>query len=175
MIIVEGPDLAGKTTLCERILEHMHRHGYPYVPRHLSRLPYCFLWQHYYNLISPFVVQDRFHLSEIPYAKVRGDVPILDSWSYQIVDGWLKSVGAVQVVLIPTPEVLEARWRKDEMYTLEQVQEVRANYLVMTNDRNVWYDAIYEVTDPDKGPNEEFIEDLCELAMKRHDYVESCS
>jgi len=74
MLILEGADQLGKTTLANKLLKELHKRGYPYVYRHFTRLPDC--WKYpmsYLAHVSEPVVQDRFHMSEIVYTYMRNE------------------------------------------------------------------------------------------------------
>lgn len=128
MIILEGTDLVGKTTLAKRLVELLDDRGYIY--RHLSRLPDAFDRYHgYARLMSRCVVHDRFHMSEVVYSYARGDRSTkLCPETYRLVDAKLRLVPALTVVVTAADASLVARHReraKDEMYDAELV--LRAN------------------------------------------------
>lgn len=134
MLIIEGPDLVGKTTLARELVRKITERGHPHVYHHLSRLPDSFdrYWG-YYRLASPFVVQDRFHMSEPLYAWARGDEPGkygLTPERYRQVDGMLRLVGAFTVVLFAAdPVILDQRFDKSrEMYGLDLIRQVNFAY-----------------------------------------------
>ena len=117
MLIVEGPDGVGKTTLCRKLLESLPTHIYA----HFSRLPagFDYYWG-YVERASRYIVQDRFHLSEVAYARARGDSSRLDTESYQILDGHLRLLGAYTILVTATQDLLASRWGPDQMYSLEK-------------------------------------------------------
>lgn len=124
MLIVEGADLAGKTTLCQQLLKSLPDHVYS----HYTRLPdgHDGFW-HYVQSASKYHVQDRFHLSEVVYARVRGEETNLNLW-YDLLDGLLKwHFQAFTVLLIPTDRSIAERWREGEMYEKHKVLE--ANHI----------------------------------------------
>lgn len=123
MLIIEGSDLTGKTTLAKTLLKELK--GFKY--QHLSRLPDEFdrYWD-YCRLVNPGIVQDRFHMSEPVYARVRGDETTLGPEQYRLIDAMLRCYGAFTVVLICEDDaLLESRWREGEMYDVSSVK--RAN------------------------------------------------
>lgn len=128
MLIIEGPDLVGKTTLCKKLVELLPGHIYS----HLTRLPDEFdrYWG-YVERMSPGVVQDRFHMSEICYATMRGDLDKsqLDPETYRLVDAKLRLLGAMTVVVFGSNELMHERlWDKElrqgEMYRATQIENV---------------------------------------------------
>lgn len=117
MIIIEGADLLGKTTLAKRLV-HLH-HGYVYA--HFTRLDKKFDYVNgYIARASRRVVQDRFHMSEVVYSMARGEDPMVSEEEYRYVDGYLRRLGAYTVVVTASPEyyetVLRCRMRSEEMY-----------------------------------------------------------
>lgn len=120
MLIVEGPDLAGKTTLCKKTLEYLTDHVYA----HFSRLPKHFdYYEMYIDRMSRYIVQDRFHMSEIVYARVRNEEPNISHNRYRMLDAQAILHGGFTVVLFASkPEdTLLTRWREGEMYDQDRV------------------------------------------------------
>jgi hypothetical protein len=132
MIIVEGADLVGKTTFCTGLLERDYCQENGMVYSHLSRLPPG--WDHVRSYIERAcrnVVQDRFHMSEPVYARVRGEETKLTPEKYRLVDAYLRTLGAVHVVIVASLEsTIARRWREGEMYDLNKV--IHANTLFKT-------------------------------------------
>lgn len=125
MIIVEGADLVGKTTLCKKLVERLPGHVYA----HFTRLPDSFdrYWG-YHERASRGIVQDRFHMSEVAYAAMRGDLGSsgLTPEVYRLVDARLRRLGCMTVLLVAEPELLERRMREGEMYNISQILHVNA-------------------------------------------------
>lgn len=117
MLILEGGDSTGKTTLAKRLLKELPRHIYC----HFSRLPPAFdyYWD-YCDRMSRYVVQDRFHLSELVYAKVRGVPTNLNPETYRLVDAQLRVMGAYVVKICAAQSLIEKRWDKTQMYSFDE-------------------------------------------------------
>lgn len=113
MLIVEGPDGVGKTTMCQALVRQLHDHVYA----HFTRLPDGFdrYWG-YVERASPLVVQDRFHMSEIAYSRARDDETALTPETYRLVDAHLRALGSFVVVVTADPDLVQARWSKGQMY-----------------------------------------------------------
>jgi len=131
MLIIEGPDLVGKTTLAKRIAAMPQMQGEGMTYRHLSRLPegFEFPWQ-YLTLASSRTIYDRFHMSEPVYATARGDQTDLCPEAYRIVDGHLAMLGAYTVVITAHSSLIKERFAgraESEMYNLDIV--LKANQL----------------------------------------------
>lgn len=132
--------MTGKTTLAKRLLEHspLKTKGYTY--QHLGRLPTGFhgFWDHV-ALASRKTVQDRFHLSEVVYAEMRGDIGRrLSPEQYLLLDAKLTCMGAYTVVLTADPDLIRSRWRDGEMYSLNQVLRVNDLYLDAVRGRHAY-------------------------------------
>lgn len=140
MLIVEGADCLGKTTLCKRLIQDLHTIGIPATYSHLGKLPEC--WNYpasYKRLIRPCVVQDRFHMSEVAYREARGEDPRLTPWGYQLIDGWLRAVGAVIVVVLAHDFVMHSRWHSNTLpqsHTYKQVHAANAKFWEMTKEKH---------------------------------------
>lgn len=131
MIIVEGPDGVGKTTLCKKLLSFLPTHVYS----HFTRLPkeFDYHWG-YAARVTPQVVQDRFHMSEIVYSRARGEPPGLDEFGYKLVDARVRLMGGVIVVVTADPALVRARWDPTQMYDLERTVRAAEEYLSLMND-----------------------------------------
>lgn len=134
MLIVEGPDCVGKTTLCKAFLKMLPTHIYS----HFTRLPdlFDFYWG-YVERMSRCIVQDRFHLSEIVYSRVRGDTPKVPPEWYRILDGKLRTLGAYTVVINADPELVRSRFDSTtQMYTLDQTLRCVELFKQVSRDRS---------------------------------------
>jgi thymidylate kinase len=117
MLIIEGPDGVGKTTLAKKLLGNFTDRVYA----HFTRLPpsFDYYWG-YVERMGRRVVQDRFHLSEIAYAQARGETPKLCPETYRLVDGRLRLIGAYMVLVTATEELVRSRWDPTQMYDVEK-------------------------------------------------------
>lgn len=181
MLIIEGPDLVGKTTFTQRAVKLLNSRGWPHVYRHLSRLPDSFdrYWG-YQRLASGQVVQDRFHMSEPLYELARGEEPGthgLDPDTYRFVDGMLRSMGAVTVVMCADPEhvddLLVSRWRDEEMYHKDLVRDVNYEYHKVACNAGWWNDYRMDVdftfcaTPGTPWAPEEFLDEVVSAYQRR--------
>lgn len=131
MIIVEGTDGLGKTTLCQTLLKQLPTHVYS----HFTRLPegFDYYWG-YKERISPNIVQDRFHMSEVCYARMRNEDTKLDPETYRLVDATLRRAGAYTVVLIGSDSLITKRGiQKDEMYDTSQILKANSYFISMVD------------------------------------------
>ena len=132
MLILEGADLVGKTTLAHKLIAEMNQRGWPHVYRHLSKLPDAWRAQatsNYSRLASPYIVQDRFHVSEPVYAWIRGEKPMMTPQSYSDVEAVLRIDAKFTVIIVADASLIERRYIAErEMYSLEKVLKVNALY-----------------------------------------------
>ena len=135
MIILEGCDLAGKSTLAEELFHAVYRETLlaPMV-RHFTKPKPTFdkFWG-YKNCIQGDVILDRFHLSHIVYRAIDSENHDLTPFKYELVDAEISRVGGIIVCFALEDEVIIRRWNampdtRKEMYTLQQVLQVNQVY-----------------------------------------------
>lgn len=135
MIILEGCDLAGKSTLAEALFTRVHDvTGYAPMVRHFTKPKPSFdkYWG-YKNCIQRDVILDRFHLSHIVYRAIDSENHDLTPFKYELIDAEISRVGGVIVCFALEDEVIIRRWNampndRQEMYTLKQVLQVNQVY-----------------------------------------------
>ena len=128
MIIIEGADCTGKSTLAAQLWSHPRLQEYGMEIQHLSRLPtgHDRCW-HYINRMNRNGIFDRFHYSELAYAEARGDTEVLlTPLKMTLVEKMLEAVCPYRILLLMgSYDHMVARWNKDEMY--DRVTVWRAN------------------------------------------------
>lgn len=139
MIILEGPDLCGKTTLARALLKRLHSEEgyrkfgpYPAIYEHFDAPPtsWCFP-KSYFPHIKRYSIHDRFHISELCYGVITRGASRLEPRGVRIVDALLALVGSLTVVITLKDAFLVQQWEsksRDEMFTLEQVRAVNEAY-----------------------------------------------
>lgn len=177
MLIVDGPDLVGKTTLCKRIVKEMNLLGYPAVYTHFSRLPdawdYCWDYRPY---VTRYAVMDRFHLSELCYGVVtRGHCKIVPS-AWRLIESWLMAEASYQVLVNANAATIEREYAKrgDEMFPLSTILAVRDKFdavglLAKGHEFGLHVDQTYRHSGGPTWPssNEELVESICKGWDKR--------
>lgn len=150
MIVLEGPDGAGKTTLahqlCERYDWVYHHEGPP--PTDVSAL------EHYGSTVERYrwmiankeikgVVFDRLALGERVYGPLFRKKDRLGEPGWLLIKRLLESAGAIHVLCLPGIEVCLKNWkeRKGEMFTSENaLWGVWERYLELSSEFSIVYD-----------------------------------
>lgn len=187
MLIVEGPDLVGKTTLCLELIRRLNADGLKHVYRHLTVLPkgWDFYGDYVPHIARP-VVQDRFHMSELVYGRaVRGSTNITDDM-LRLIEARVALAAGFTVVVTADWKVLEILWgrkQREEMFSLEMVQQVNKLYIQLVEGRfrHVSFDMHYHLTLSDMNlfdvtmptQKEDFVERVIAAYEKRYIDVEN--
>lgn len=162
MLIIEGPDCAGKTTLAKKFVNLLGRY-LPYIYQHLSRLPKGWSLHEYFDLIYLCRVQDRFHISEPLYAQMRGDTSLFqfgDAFQ-KAIEARLASVGALTVILLPSDSCIKNLWKPDQMYTLDQTLHIAALYREYAwNKANLQTTMVYAFNSEFPAENHQFMDEV---------------
>lgn len=132
MLIIEGPDLVGKTTLalaCQKILASK---GYAHVYQHFTKLPEAFdQFLDYLPHIRRNVVQDRFHMSREAYGRALGNQAVNSLLEIQLIDARIRMQGGMTVIVSASERFIRHQWQskdRDEMYKLDDVIKVMKEY-----------------------------------------------
>lgn len=172
MLIVEGTDLVGKTTLCNKLVIELNKRigGYQY--QHFTRLPegWDYYWS-YVNRMSRRIVQDRFHDSELAYCHGRGETSMFDgtsgSFQYSLVEAKLALLGCLKVVVITSRSELTHRFdgRGDDMYKLDVIEKA-----------NDWFaencHRFHMMWQSDAYPTDEFVQQVADVYVIRQNIIE---
>lgn len=131
MIIIEGADLVGKTTFCHALMVRLNELGWPHVYRHMGKPPDC--WKYdpvacYNRLSSPYIVQDRFYLSELVYAPLRDASPHITLSHCAAIRRHLRSLCAFMVVVTADPVLIRQRYNRPEMFGLDKVLDANERF-----------------------------------------------
>ena len=166
MIIVEGPDLAGKSTFCDRLVKSMT--SWPYMVRHLTRLHegHDRYWD-YVQQMHPNIIWDRFFHSENVYCKARGDTPAISRFNLRLLHAHTSLNAGYTVLLLPTEDVIRQRWRDGEMYDLDTV--LRANYFYweFASENDYLLDKVIHITSPEYDSREDIDEIVKAVTVRR--------
>jgi len=95
MLIIEGSDCLGKTTLANNILKRVQELGEIATIRHLGRPDTTFdFYTDYFPMIEPSVIQDRFHLGALAYHD-----GVMTPDHLRIIEGWIYSHGGFIILM----------------------------------------------------------------------------
>lgn len=141
MLIIEGCDQAGKTTLareCVKVLSDDY--GLPMMYGHLDKPPAS--WDKYWSyrqLVCRHVVMDRFHMSHIAYRAVDKEPHDLTPLTYAMVDAEITLQGGLVVVLLPSEKFITSRFNampaeRSEMYPHQHVLRVNSVFHELADD-----------------------------------------
>jgi hypothetical protein len=137
LIIVEGADGAGKSTLCNRIAEEIggfvHRLHRGKLERHpLEEYELDLDW--YAPGSGEHIICDRWHLGEAVYGpKYRGRSE-MDSAMMLHIELFLRARGALLVHMYGDPDLLASRLDADEWVKREEINDLQRRYMMMHGD-----------------------------------------
>lgn len=145
LIILEGTDLAGKTTLAQHLTELASDLGHVVVNLHAGPLEGDALETYELSLhrdlrghagrdpLDPniLVIIDRWHLGEMIYGPLLRGGAKLGAHQFTHVERFLDALGAVRVVVDADWDEIQRRYaeRGDALLTLTQITEVKAWYI----------------------------------------------
>lgn len=184
MLVIEGGDLVGKSTLVKRAVERLNARGWPHMPMHLTRPPEDFdYYQGYVDKMSLETVWDRFHLSCLAYRRHDDRRCSMTPLKYELVDAAHRMLGGMVIVVTASAAVIEARYarRGDAMYDLPHTLDVNQTFIDMTGLRWITVrDAEYQYhidasifikdeSDESMQKANEWIDDVVDQYMRRLD------
>lgn len=121
MLIIEGPDMVGKSTfikaLLARLLAVAPKSPVPALD-HFTHLDRDMTPEKYSRRFKPWCISDRGHLSNLVYGSVcRGEYE-LSPEVYRVVDGLMLAAGGMMVVINATPD-----WYAEIVKTKQSARE----------------------------------------------------
>ena len=167
MLIIEGPDLVGKTTLCNELLKRLtseegaRTYGqWPAIYGHFSRLPAGWnYFKSYLPYITRYTVMDRFHVSELVYGGVTRGKTHISPGGLRLLEALLTLAGSYTVLVTASDAFIERRFadkKRDEMFKLEQILAVNARYKLLADYHpEAVIDLTYEVSEDGAFPAED--------------------
>lgn len=133
MIVIEGTDNLGKTTLANAVVARLNEDGFSHIYRHFSKLPESFnkVWG-YLPYMHRNSVMDRFYLSRQAYGKALKNQETLSREQLRWLDANLRLHAGFTVLVTASDERIKADWQgdkgKDEMYSLKQAIAVNGQF-----------------------------------------------
>jgi len=168
MLIIEGSDLVGKTTLIKRVSKELDALGYPVIYQHFGLLPKD--WNYYSDYIKFMnrrVIMDRFIMSEVVYGTVVRNKSKISPAAYRLLDAHLRLYAATTVVITTSKAWLEKQIKEKygdryEAFSKETILKVNTGFndlfrggLLDGNDMFICdYDIRYDMDVDDTMPAE---------------------
>lgn len=185
MLIIEGCDQAGKTTLAKECVKVL-RDDYelPMMYGHLDKP--AMNWDKYWDyraLTWRHVVMDRFHMSHIAYRAIDKEPHDLTPLTYSMVDAEITLQGGLVVVLLPTNTLIKSRWNampaeRSEMYDHDHVLRVNEVFHEIACAEDSWRGYRVKIDmvflDDDLGNFPDTVESICERyaeQQREHDRI----
>jgi len=180
MLIIEGTDLVGKTTLCNELIKQTLLYRYPIIYQHFGKLPKADVWDYFEDYI-PFINQrvcmDRFILSEVAYGNtIRGHSEISPD-DYRELDGWLRINQSVTVLIVAEQDWLkkqldEKYHQRNELFEAQQIIDVNEYYRDLAHGGTDWecdIDFVYTMNDRQEFPSsdQQFVQEIVHLLLRR--------
>jgi thymidylate kinase len=136
LIMLEGCDGAGKTTLANRLVEYAQGRGFTAELWHRGVPERHPLEEYEYDLeqadpaIDHLIVMDRWHLGQLVYGGLYRDENLLGMGGAWHVDALLKRYGAVQLIVSPPLDEIRRRLgvRGEDYLKAEHVEHVWKSY-----------------------------------------------
>ena len=145
MLIIEGADCVGKTTLARKMAGELKL-----LYQHLGPMPEGWEETDYIRLGCQKVVYDRFHVSDVVYSKVLNRAPCIENPRFLHAALQVR-FAAFTVIIAAEPELISLRFREaDQMYNEETVLKCNelfakcaahyADYVIRTSVTNPYPD-----------------------------------
>jgi hypothetical protein len=133
MLVLEGPDCCGKTTVAKVLRDNLPGWSYRWHTRPPKDVG-CYPYHTWFIADShPRVVVDRAHWSGYVYGRVYGDQCQLTPQQWRCEELALMSRGTRVLLMIDESENIIKRWSERELYPPDKVPEICAGYNSLYN------------------------------------------
>jgi thymidylate kinase len=153
LIILEGPDLAGKSTIAGQLITQLATR----YPRHSTQLlhrspPTSHPLDEYVTPLLEYdprgtqnIVCDRWHLGEIVYPKIKNRASSMSPAILSYVQMFLESRGAMIAIINPSESNLVKRLaeRGDDHVTESELAAIHRRFAEMAGDPDVWFERYF--------------------------------
>lgn len=188
MLIVEGTDLVGKSTLCNELIRRLWLLGYPIVYQHFGILPASWdYFEDYISFMNKRVCMDRFIMSEVVYGETSRSGSKISPMKYYELDGYLRVNQSVTVVIVaddswlhaqyeclvdrsPYSDILRQTKKRKEYYGEEVILKANQGFIDIVDGQTKYfcdYDFVFKVTNEMPSSNNEFVNSIIEKFLKR--------
>jgi len=179
MLIIEGSDLVGKTTLIKALCDETIKRGFPMIPQHFGLLPDNWnFFVDYIGYINSRTVMDRFIMSEVVYGETLRCGCRIDPGYFRALQSILNQSHSMTVIVAAESEFFKEHVRKqyqhrNEVFKEEQICEVNDAFINVLengclNEYTLSYDIGHIVNSNRDFPssNLEFVEEIVEIYLK---------
>jgi hypothetical protein len=164
MLIIEGTDCVGKTTLCNRLAEDLKM-----IYQHLGPPPPTWSDIDYVKLGSNNAVRDRYHLSELVYSHVNGR-PVKIRESRLLHATLMLKHSAYVVCIVADEDLIRSRYNAhEELFDIETVLKCNTAFKLFGAP---FVDQRIVCTQDKPFPTEEDIDLICTNYLMRKKYLE---
>ena len=178
MLVIEGSDLVGKTSLIKALCDEAIKRDFPMIPQHFGLLPDSWQFmQDYLPYINASTVMDRFILSELVYGSVLRENSRICLTDWNTLQGVMKAFGCLTVIVAAEPAYfrkhVESQYaQRNEVFEVDQICAVNRAFLNIV-DRlgahgayDVSYQCAHIVTSPSTFPSTD--RDFVELIINKY-------
>ena len=179
MLIIEGSDLVGKTTLIKAICDEASERGFPMIPQHFGLLPNNWdFYGDYFPYVTQRTVMDRFILSEVVYGETLRDGSRIHEGYFKALQAYIETYKSMTVIIAAEPEFFKEHVHRQMQYRAEvfredQICKVNDAFLsVMVNrhlnEFEIDYDIAREIHNDRDFPSSdpEFVSEIVETYLK---------
>lgn len=148
MIIVEGPDNVGKSTLVANLAKILGQRGHNMLPMHLSKLPRTWrIVDSYASIMSRNIIFDRFHISRDAYGSVFKEQIVFNEIQRDMMQAHIDvNDGFVVKLFCQDGDWIRRTWsEREQMYDVDGIMDVNRYF---RDDRN-WRCDIAHAVDRD--------------------------
>jgi hypothetical protein len=111
MIVIEGPDAVGKSTVAELLMGLLP--GWSYRHHSVPPVPSYYYYTWFLADTHPRVIVDRLHWSELAYGQTYRGASDLTPQQWRLINLCLMALDARVIVLNDDPAALEGRWNRE--------------------------------------------------------------
>ena len=135
MLIVEGSDLVGKTSLVKELCKEAIEQGFPMIPQHFGLLPDSWdFFSDYLPYIQKRTVMDRFIISELIYGELLRNKCRISYSSWEALNRLMTHEKCMTIIIAAEPEFFATHVKKEhskrgEVFNPEEIMSVNMGFL----------------------------------------------
>jgi thymidylate kinase len=133
LIIIEGPDCAGKSTYIKMIKADLTRKGYKFYSRKATQSTTDADYSKWLQTVEDnpgIMLMDRCWISDKIYSKIKGTKRNVTDNYQKYFNDWAVELGAKQIVLLPLLQIILDRYKQrgDDYINEEELRRVYEQY-----------------------------------------------